>query len=167
MPEATNDFGKILDEWENRSSTRRAGGGRADRHGQQERERIPARDDDWVDRYLPGEEDLDDGEPAHTRRMRADKVPIDAQLDLHGYRLEEAIIVTTRFLEESLELGRRKILVIHGKGENGEGVLRREIRKLLERHPGTGEMGYGKGHEGGRGALWVMLRASQIGEKTS
>ena len=82
----------------------------------------------------------------------------EAEIDLHGYRLEEAIMATNQFLEESLDRGLRKIRVIHGKGDNGQGVLRKEIRPLLEKHPRTGKMGYGKGSEGGRGALWVMLR---------
>jgi DNA-nicking Smr family endonuclease len=49
-------------------------------------------------------------------------------------------------------------MIIHGKGRNGEGVLKREVRAYLERHRKTGAMGYAKGPDGGRGALWVMLR---------
>lgn len=118
-----------------------------------------------VDQYPPGgpgegrNEDEDEGRLTHlSHKARPEKAPIEGEIDLHGYRLEEAIMVTNQFVDESLELGRRKIRIIHGKGDNGQGVLRKEIRQFIEKHPRTGQLGYGKGSEGGRGALWVMLR---------
>jgi DNA-nicking Smr family endonuclease len=89
---------------------------------------------------------------------RPEKIPADDSLDLHGYRLAEALAATDEFIERSVRQGFRKVVIIHGKGENGEGILRREVRTHLEHHALTGAMGYNRGSEGGRGALWVMLR---------
>ena len=140
-----SDFGKIFEQWEASSD---------DLKGERQ-----AMSEEWIDRYPPQDaEQRSSIDEPDGQNIRAEQVSIDGEIDLHGYRLEEAIKVTTQFVHESLALGRRKIRVIHGKGENGQGVLRKEIRQLLEKHPRTGQMGYGKGSEGGRGALWIMLR---------
>ena len=159
------DFGKILKQWENNQS------GSAARPAPTESaptERAPAgearakRMDEWLDQYPPGDELISEKEKAQsadTGRASPEKTKVDDTIDLHGYRLEEALAVTTLFIDRSVESGFRKVVIIHGKGENGQGVLRREIRAYLEQHPMTGAMGHGRGVEGGRGALWVMLRS--------
>ena len=159
------DFGKILDEWNGERlkppAGRRTGSRlRSEQHS-------PDQMNKWLDLYPPE----DTGRPEDTgspegrnaagpavHRPHPEKLKIDDTLDLHGYRVQEALEVTGAFIEGSVDNGYRKVLVIHGKGENGHGVLRREIRTYLEQHPMTGTMGYGRGAEGGRGALWVILR---------
>lgn len=141
-----DDFGKILDKWDNR----------------QTRSKRPSASQDmtsWIDRYPPEYQDHEHEQtPTHTRRRNPEKMKVEASLDLHGHRLDEALAATDRFIEESLSQGHRKVVIVHGKGENGQGILRREIRTHLERNPMTGAMGYSRGAEGGRGALWVVLR---------
>ena len=165
------DFGKILDKWDGErsrpSADRRTGSRlRSEQHS-------PNQMNKWLDLYPPEDtgrpedtgppedtgspEDQNAAGPA-THRPNPEKLKIDDTLDLHGYRVQEALEVTGAFIEASVDSGYRKVLVIHGKGENGQGVLRREIRTYLEQHPMTGTMGYGRGAEGGRGALWVILR---------
>jgi DNA-nicking Smr family endonuclease len=117
--------------------------------------------DDWIERHPPP--DKDDDEEVVQPPDRPQRVAVDDTIDLHGLRLEEALTATERFVEESVARGHRKIVIIHGKGENGQGVLRREVRSLLERHVATGAMGYQKGVDGGRGASWVMLRSKGKG----
>ncbi len=159
-----DDFGKILDQW--------------DEH----RSNVPAPDtslsmEELLERYPPeqsealtpadaGNRDSESG-LGHHRARRPEKIRVDASVDLHGYRLEEALEVTRAFIEQSVEEGYGKVVIIHGKGENGQGVLRREIRAYLEHHPLTGAMGYNRGPEGGRGALWVMLRSNPAGKRES
>lgn len=150
-----NDFGKILDQWD--------GGRPKGPHPRPERH-DPNQMSEWLDRFPPEDKDAErsdvEGPAAGPvgSRPNPEKLRTDDTLDLHGYRLQEAIEVTGAFIERSVDSGYRKILIIHGKGDNGQGVLRREIRTYLEQHPMTGTMGYGRGAEGGRGALWVILR---------
>jgi len=155
-----NDFGKILDQWEGASSRGRSGG---DLPGERSSEQAAAGEmESWLDKYPPDETVRDDGLSGRaTRRVNPERLKVDASVDLHGYRLEEAIVVTDRFIEESVAEGYRKVMIIHGKGDNGQGVLRKEIRTHLEHHPMTGAMGYGRGVDGGRGALWVILRSQR------
>lgn len=124
------NFGDILEAWEQSSGSHK----------------IPTpRDDDIVD--------AEQRVPVAPRRL-----PIEATLDLHGYRLEEAISAVEHFIADGLSAGYRKLLIIHGKGESSGAVLRKEVRRFLERHPRVGTTGDADGQNGGRGAVWLMLR---------
>lgn len=118
-------------------------------------------DPSWLERaieqYPVVDKDADErSEPGRT--VRPEQLPVDDSLDLHGYTRDEALAATERFIAAGLARGLRKIMVVHGKGRNGEGVLKREVRQYLERHPSVGRMGYARGPDGGRGALWALLR---------
>jgi DNA-nicking Smr family endonuclease len=157
-----SDFGKILDQWEERTSK----GATSDASVNMDEllERYPPTGSGGAPSDVAGRRD-EAGAPTQSRPRRPEKVRVDASLDLHGYRLEEALQVTGTFIEQAVDEGYRKVVIIHGKGENGQGVLRREIRSYLEHHPLTGAMGYNRGPEGGRGALWVMLRSNPAGQR--
>lgn len=144
MGDKNDDFGQILDQWEQ-------GSGSGSDAATSDLDR-------WIDSYPPEDKDAALASERRTRRKRPDKMKVDDSLDLHGYHLEEARRVTAEFIDRSVQNGFQKVLIIHGKGENGDGVLRREIRADLERNPLTGTMGYNRGADGGRGALWVILR---------
>lgn len=135
-----DDFGRILDEWESGRRTR----------FEQELERYPV-----VDKDARSSDGHDSVQPS----VRPERLPVDDSIDLHGRTVEEAIVATEQFLGSSVTKGLKKVVVIHGKGRDGQGILKREIRAYLERHPSTGAMGYTRGPEGGRGALWVVLRS--------
>ncbi len=156
------DFGKILDEWNGEQS--KSAAGRQTGSRSRSEQHSPGQMNEWLDQYPPEDKN---GDGPGARRPNPEKLKIDDTLDLHGYRLREALEVTGAFIEGSVDNGYRKVLVIHGKGENGEGVLRREIRTYLEHHPMTGTMGHGRGAEGGRGALWVVLRERPRPESAS
>jgi len=156
------DFGKILDEWE----SLRNGSHREDRPSDRSSASETADHDpdrsEWfarqIDRYPVVDKDArPDGERA-PGGVRADRLAPQDSIDLHGYTVDDAVSATERFIRASVARGLRKVVVIHGKGRNGEGVLKRAIRAYLERHPDTGAMGYSRGQDGGRGALWVVLR---------
>ena len=114
-------------------------------------------DNSWLDLYPPEDKDSEiddqDRRPMNPKRMK-----VENTIDLHGYRLEDALVATRTFVDASVREGHRKVLIVHGKGENGSGVIKREVRAMLEQDPRTGQMGYAKGSQGGTGALWVMLR---------
>lgn len=147
------DFGKILEQWEGGRSEPRSG----QRSGPEQNN--PDQMNAWLDQHPAEDKDADvPTADRAARRPNPEKLKIDDTLDLHGYRLQEALDVTGAFIERCVDDGYRKVLIIHGKGDNGQGVLRREIRTFLEQHPLTGTLGHGSGVEGGRGALWVILR---------
>ena len=98
------------------------------------------------------------------RRVSRGIVRVEARIDLHGMRQDQAFDALAVFLRRSQERGARLVLVITGKGrqpEAGHGVLRRlvpawlarpEFRKLV-----LGLEPAGPRH-GGAGALYVRLR---------
>ena len=49
-------------------------------------------------------------------------------IDIRGKRLDEAIDIVTRFIDDALIVGMSEVSILHGKGN---GVLREEIRKYL------------------------------------
>jgi len=143
-----DDFGKILERWEQSKDTQ---GGHADSSAFER----------WIDSHPAEDKDAQRADHNRPDRRNPQKMKVDDTLDLHGYTLEEARRITAEFIEKSVVAGHQKVLIIHGKGENGQGVLRREIRVDLERNPLTGTMGYNRGSDGGRGALWVILRTGK------
>lgn len=156
------DFGRIFEQWESMQGDRRSGTRRQPSDSEpDESAAMRAWMEDQLDRYPVVDKDVEDvgyggAEPGVP--SRPDRLPVDDTIDLHGHTLADALVETEQFVEASLERGFRKVMIIHGKGRNGEGVLKREVRAYLERHRKTGAMGYAKGPDGGRGALWVMLR---------
>lgn len=51
------------------------------------------------------------------------------QLDVHGFTEDIVMTVVNEFIEDSYKLGRKKIVVIRGKGQ---GILRRKIHNDLK-----------------------------------
>lgn len=83
---------------------------------------------------------------------------IDAELDLHGYRSEEARHELDAFLSDARANGWKRVRVIVGRGlhsEYGEAVLPDVVKRYLV---GVGlDYTYAKIHEGGEGALVVRV----------
>lgn len=95
------------------------------------------------------------------RRLRQGETPIDARIDLHGMRQNEARQALDDFITRQAKAGRRCLLVITGKGRGGEGVLRAsldswlaassEAARILALRPAALK-------HGGAGAFYVLLR---------
>ncbi len=102
--------------------------------------------------------------PEALRRLRRGIVPIDARLDLHGLRVEEAKERVTEFLRESHAKRERCVLVVHGKGGHsagGIGVLRGEIAAWLSQgRPSEHVAAFATSQDadGGEGAMYVLLK---------
>lgn len=98
------------------------------------------------------------------RKLRRGMVPIDAQVDLHGMRLQEARIHLEFFLRTMRARRERCVLVIHGKGEHspsGLGVLRGEISAWLSQGRASEHVAAfatARREDGGEGAMYVLLR---------
>ena len=65
------------------------------------------------------------------RNLSKGNVNIDDKLDLHGYRELEANNLLEEFINNSFENGKRLLLVITGKGQKGEGVIKKNIINWL------------------------------------
>lgn len=57
------------------------------------------------------------------------KLEFKPSLDIRGERLEQAIEIVTRFIDDAMMVGVSEVRILHGKGN---GILREEIRKYLK-----------------------------------
>lgn len=95
------------------------------------------------------------------RRVRRGRLPISATLDLHGHTQASAHGVLAAFLARQRTERATCVLVITGKGRDGEGILRRRFLQWLESAEASGQVsGYAPAHQkhGGAGAWYVFLR---------
>ncbi|HEX3700405.1 MAG TPA: Smr/MutS family protein [Phenylobacterium sp.] len=100
-------------------------------------------------------------EPRRKHRIVRDREPIGARLDLHGMDQDRARGVLEGFLRRAWDEGYRAVLVITGKGVQGDGVLRRRAPEWLAApHLGAIVAGISEAHRrhGGEGALYVALK---------
>lgn len=93
--------------------------------------------------------------------MIAGRDAIEGRIDLHGMTYDQARAALTSFVQRAHAEGRRTLLIITGKGTQGEGVLRRRAPQWLAEAPLRGVVaGVGEAHRrhGGAGALYVLLK---------
>ena len=115
---------------------------------------------------------LDNGEesaflrPGLPRRvlidLRRGRWVTQGKLDLHGLTRDEAHQAMTQFLNQALAQGKRCLRIIHGKGLGSPGgvpVLKYLSRQWLTRHEEILAFCQPNAHEGGAGALLVLLRS--------
>ena len=102
-----------------------------------------------------------DIEPGRKRRLTRERDPLELVLDLHGLDQDRARAVLHRFLLQARDEGARAVLVITGKGVQGDGVLRRRAPEWLA-EPAVRSVvaGVSEAHRrhGGAGALYVALK---------
>lgn len=92
-----------------------------------------------------------------TRKPRlSNEKPAEHELNLIGWRVEEALLALDKFLDSSLVHGVRELRIIHGIGT---GNLLRGIREYLARSPHVESYRPGEGFEGGEGITIVTMRA--------
>ncbi|MGO8953974.1 MAG: Smr/MutS family protein [Rhodomicrobium sp.] len=72
-------------------------------------------------------------DPRTAKRIARGRREIDARLDLHGLRQQDAYLVLRRFLAQAQALGHRHVLVITGKGASADNEGRREFWTSEER----------------------------------
>lgn len=100
-------------------------------------------------------------EPNRKRRIAREREEIAGRLDLHGYGQEAARSVLHGFIERMHDSGARAVLVITGKGVQGDGVLRRRVPEWLAEAPSrvrVAGISHADRHHGGEGALYVALK---------
>jgi DNA-nicking Smr family endonuclease len=101
--------------------------------------------------------------PDVLRRLRRGEWSIQAQIDLHGHRVDEAREALVEFLRESIKRGLRCVRVVHGKGLGSLGkmpVLKGKVRSWLAQRDEVIAFCQARSADGGAGAVMVLLRPS-------
>ncbi|TAL54472.1 Smr/MutS family protein [Pandoraea sp.] len=96
------------------------------------------------------------------QRLRRGHWVIQAQIDLHGLRRDEAREALAQFLHQAVKRGLRCVRVIHGKGlgsVNREPVLKHKVRIWLAQKNEVMAFCQARAQDGGSGALVVLLQA--------
>ena len=86
---------------------------------------------------------------------------IENKLDLHGFNLVEAKNLLENFINQSLKNNKRLILVITGKGNKGEGVIKNNIISWLNNKNLRNKIlavNYASKKHGGTGAIYILLK---------
>jgi len=105
-------------------------------------------------------------EPRRKHRIAKAREEIGGRLDLHGLDQDRARAVLEGFLRRAWDEGYRAVLVITGKGVQGDGVLKRRAPEWLAApHLVPIVAGISEAHRrhGGEGALYVALKRKPRG----
>ena len=98
------------------------------------------------------------------KKLKSGKYAIQSELDLHGLTREQAKSAVTEFIREARAKELRCVRIIHGRGrKNPEQapVLKRAIDAWLSHHKQVLAYCSAREHDGGTGAVYVMLRRVQ------
>jgi len=110
------------------------------------------------------------------QRLKRGQMQIEARLDLHGHRQDEAHRALNSFIAGAADAGKRCVLVITGKGmrldatsyERQVGVLREMVPRWLNEEPNRSRIlsfNHATQTDGGAGALYVLLKRKRAGDK--
>ena len=98
--------------------------------------------------------------------LRRGRWVVQGELDLHGLTRDEARASLSRFIAAALQQGRRCLRIIHGKGHGSPGrvpVLKHLSRGWLAQREDILAFCQARPHDGGDGALLVLLQAGSAG----
>jgi DNA-nicking Smr family endonuclease len=105
--------------------------------------------------------EIEDIEPNRKYRITREREEIGGRIDLHGLTQERARAALEAFLARAWNEGWRAVLVITGKGVQGDGVLKKRAPDWLgAAHLSHMVAGISEAHRrhGGDGALYVALK---------
>jgi DNA-nicking Smr family endonuclease len=95
------------------------------------------------------------------RKLRRGVWVLQAELDLHGLRRDEARERLLDFLGDAVRAGVRCLRVVHGKGHGSPGrepVLKAKVKTWLVQQNAVLAFTHARAADGGHGALIVLLR---------
>ncbi|MGB0734208.1 MAG: Smr/MutS family protein, partial [Pontibacterium sp.] len=95
------------------------------------------------------------------KRLRQGHIPWEAGVDLHGYTVDQARDEVSRFIRRSRANGCRSVLVVHGKSYSQAGktpIIKSYVNEWLRRLPGVLAFCSAQDKDGGRGAVYVLLK---------
>ena len=96
-----------------------------------------------------------------TQKLRKGHWSLQGQIDLHGFRSDEAREALGQFIRDATKRGWRCVRVVHGKGLGSPGktpVLKSKVQRWLVQKTEVLAFVQAKGSEGGAGALVVLLK---------
>jgi DNA-nicking Smr family endonuclease len=99
--------------------------------------------------------------PDVVRKLRRGVWVLQAEIDLHGLRRDEARERVTRFLHDAGRAGLRCVRIVHGKGLGSPGrepVLKAKVKSWLAQRSEVLAFTHARPADGGHGALIVLLK---------
>ena len=104
------------------------------------------------------------------KRLHQGDYSIQAHMDLHGLRADDAKEVFEEFLNWAITTGKRGVLIIHGRGLSSpsEPILKNKVREWLTRGPWRKwVVAYSSARkcDGGAGATYVLLRQRPVSKR--
>lgn len=103
------------------------------------------------------------------RRLRLGQMTPEATIDLHGMRLEEASRELPAFIREAVARGCRVVRVVHGKGGRADAQdapMKSQVAQWLSDMEAVLAYHSTLPHDGGTGALYVLLRRDRSLEES-
>ncbi len=96
------------------------------------------------------------------KKLKAGRYPVEGQLDLHRHTVREARKAMFEFLELCRRRGWRTVLISHGRGERSPTPARIKsfVAHWLGQVPDVIAYHSAARHQGGTGAVYVMLKKS-------
>ena len=98
------------------------------------------------------------------KKLKRGELPIEEELDLHGYTVNEAKIAIQDFLYECKRQHIRYIRIIHGKGYRSDQnipVLKTHVAYWLPQINDVLAFSSAQSRDGGTGAIYVILKSSK------
>ena len=95
------------------------------------------------------------------QRLRRGRFTVEADLDLHGRIVADAVVALDRFLDDSRRRGRRCVRIVHGKGfgsRSGVPIMKAHVDRWLRARSEVLAFCSATPPDGGTGALYVLLR---------
>ena len=83
------------------------------------------------------------------------RIPIEDVLDLHTFRPRDIADLLDEYFAECIKAGIPSVRVIHGKGK---GIQKKQVHKILKKHPLVQSFSDAPPEAGGWGATLVQLR---------
>jgi len=98
------------------------------------------------------------------KKLKRGELPIEYELDLHGYNVIEAKTAIYEFFDECKKQHIRYVHIIHGKGYRSEQkipVLKTHVAYWLPQHSDVLAFSSAQARDGGTGAIYVILKSSR------
>ncbi len=95
------------------------------------------------------------------KRLKQGHIPWEAGVDLHGYTVDQARDLLSKFIFDSRRAGMRCVIVVHGKAYSSAGkepLLKSYVNEWLKRLKGVLAFCSAQAKDGGTGALYVLLK---------
>lgn len=94
----------------------------------------------------------------YLQSFKKGQLSIEARLDLHGFKIQEAKEALIHFIYTQIEYGHRMCLLIHGKGSQTP-VLKNLVNHWLPQFPEVLAFVSAIPKHGGTGAVYVLLKS--------